>query len=803
MIRSAVLFRSLLSIHGNLPLLRPTGGRGRRGVLTIAALLAACGDSSGPGNGNGPTVATVEVASASNTLDVGETMQLTATAKDGEGNVVTGKTFTWASNNEGVATVTPAGLVTGVAAGQATVSATADNRTGSLAINVTAQEPVVIASVSPNPLVPGQAATITGSGFAAVPQNNVVSIAGVATTVTAATATSLSVTVPISLCSGATTTVNVRVGSQNSNPFQAPALVSATAINLAAGAQTIITNPADFCLEFAASTGTEAYLIGVQSLSTTGSTITPVTFGSVAGTSGPALAGLPIPGAAGQSRAAASQALPVDEKTLERWRRHRANEAVYRERELRQMQPHYAEMVRNVQARTRAGVSPSAAVSAASVIPGNVSVGDSLAVRVINRESNLCTQFATVTAVVRAVGQAAVWLEDVSNPAGGYTPGDFQNMANQFDATIFPVDTTYFGQPTDLDSNGRVAVLVTKEVNQYDILGFVTSADFSPTCAAGNQAEIFYAIAPDPNNTNEDDQYALADALRDAPVLLIHEVAHIIQFTRRLAAGAPLPSTWELEGQATYAELVGGFEATGRSARQNHGFDVIFNCSDPPGQPCQTEIDPNDWFVFAFIDLLLYYGFNANCDVNTPGNCDIPIAGAPEECTWVATAAQGNNGPCISGREVYGVPSLLFMWLADQFGPNFPGGDPEVTRRLVDSNLTGLPAIAGVVGEPSNELLAQWAASMFVDDRISNPDARLTWPSWNLFAFEDRLRDSAHLKPREQQFTSFVQNVQVRAGSTAYFRLSGAGRPNTLVRVRGASEAILPSTMQVWVVRLQ
>jgi hypothetical protein len=747
----------------------------------------------------------VEVAGTGNTLGVGETMQLTATAKDGDGNIVTGRTFAWTTNNQAVATVAPNGLVTGVGGGPATISATTDNRSGSYAITVQAAQPVVISSVSPNPLVPGQAATITGTGFSAVPQNNAVTIAGVNVTVSAATATSLSVTVPTSLCSGASATVSVRIGTQTSNPFPAPAQAAATAVSLAAGEQMVLNNPAGFCLQFAASSNSEAYLVGVQSISTTGNNVTAVTVGSVAASSGPNVTSLPIPAAGGSAQTASAAAVPLDEARLERWRRHRANEAVYRERELRQMLPLHAEMVNNVQTRMRAAANKAGAdvISSSAAIPGNVNVGDNLPIRVINRETNLCSQFATVTSVVRAVGQYAIWLEDTSNPTGGYTPADFQAMATQFDAALYPTDVEYFGEPSDVDANGRIAILVTKEVNKYDILGFVTSADYSSTCQAGNNAEIFYAIAPDPNNVDEDSQYSRADALRDAPVLLVHELVHIIQFTRRLAAGSPVGTTWELEGQATYAELVGGFEATGRAPRQNYGFNTIFNCSEPPGQNCQTEIDPNDWFIFTFIDLLLYYGFNANCDVNTPGNCDIPIAGAPEQCTWVATSTQGNSGPCISGREVYGVPALIFMWLADQFGPSFAGGDAEVTRRLVDSNQTGFNAMAAVTGQPIGTLLAQWAASLYVDDRVSSPNARLTWPSWNLFAFESRLRESAQLNPRERTFSTFSDNVQVRAGSTAYFRVSGAGRPATLLRVRGGGEAILPGNMQVFVVRLQ
>ena len=92
-------------------------------ALLPAAWLAACGggDSTGPnGNGNGPVVASVELAGPTGSIEVGETLQLTATAKDGAGNVVTGKTFTWTSTNQAVATVSPQGAVIGQTAGSAT-----------------------------------------------------------------------------------------------------------------------------------------------------------------------------------------------------------------------------------------------------------------------------------------------------------------------------------------------------------------------------------------------------------------------------------------------------------------------------------------------------------------------------------------------------------------------------------------------------------------------------------------------------------------------------------------------------------
>lgn len=65
------------------------------------------------------------------TLAPGQSAQFTATAYDGERIPIDSATFVWRSSDERVATVTQAGVVTGVAAGVATISAEFDGVTGS------------------------------------------------------------------------------------------------------------------------------------------------------------------------------------------------------------------------------------------------------------------------------------------------------------------------------------------------------------------------------------------------------------------------------------------------------------------------------------------------------------------------------------------------------------------------------------------------------------------------------------------------------------------------------------------------
>ena len=85
-----------------------------------------------------PTVTSIAVAPTSATLTVGGTQQLTATVYDQNGNVMTGQTIAWSSSATSVATVNGSGVVTAVAAGTATVTASTGGKSASSAITVNA-----------------------------------------------------------------------------------------------------------------------------------------------------------------------------------------------------------------------------------------------------------------------------------------------------------------------------------------------------------------------------------------------------------------------------------------------------------------------------------------------------------------------------------------------------------------------------------------------------------------------------------------------------------------------------------------
>lgn len=108
----------------------------------MALTLASCGgggDGGGTTNPPGP-VALVQVSRSSASLRIAEATAISATAKDANNNTLTGKTFTWAIDPPGVASIAASGSVvqvTGTAVGNATLTATVDGKVGTVAVTVT------------------------------------------------------------------------------------------------------------------------------------------------------------------------------------------------------------------------------------------------------------------------------------------------------------------------------------------------------------------------------------------------------------------------------------------------------------------------------------------------------------------------------------------------------------------------------------------------------------------------------------------------------------------------------------------
>lgn len=110
----------------------------RKSVLPLLALavLVAFAGLSCKGFFVNPTLTSITVAPQSASVAINGTLQMTASGTNNDGTIASLKNLTWTTSAATIATVSTGGLVKGVSAGTATISATDGGVTGSSSVTV-------------------------------------------------------------------------------------------------------------------------------------------------------------------------------------------------------------------------------------------------------------------------------------------------------------------------------------------------------------------------------------------------------------------------------------------------------------------------------------------------------------------------------------------------------------------------------------------------------------------------------------------------------------------------------------------
>ena len=140
---------------------------------------------------------------------------------------------------------------------------------------------------------------------------------------------------------------------------------------------------------------------------------------------------------------------------------------------------------------------------------------------------------------------------------GSISAGAMENISRELNLTIYPTDSSVFGDPPDYDSDGKVHLLMYDIVDLpgSTILGYFNSRDQSGV-SYSNQADVIY-LDINPTTPGSEDFYGVT----------AHELQHLIHYGLD-----PDEESWLNEGFAEYSYLACGYGVTGTLATHLNSF---------------------------------------------------------------------------------------------------------------------------------------------------------------------------------------------------------------------------------------
>jgi hypothetical protein len=701
-----------------------------------------------------PVLTSLGISFPTATVLVGQSASATAFGVDQFGASIATGTVSWSTASAAVATVNANGLVTGVAIGQTQVIAAVVGKQAQAVVTVT---PVPVASITVSPptatLVVGVSQQLTATTLDAggntltgrvvtwgssdqtratvSPTGLVTAVAAGAATITAAS-------------EGRSGTSQITVTSNCS---------SATALQLAVGGIHALTaaEKASLCLGGGAS-ASEYALIPFNSINVAASTVTLQITGTNTASIQGSLALVPTarPNLLGSKKKSPAKSF----------------EWSFRERERRDLGSVFASS-----RTTRRAASGNLVPSFLTGIGTSPTVGSIVQINA-NISGNTCSDPKQLHgALVVAVLTNTIVLSDTLSPAGGYTNLEMADFGVAFDTLGYALDILNFGAPSDIDANGRVAILFTPGVNVIPappgavVGGLFAGRDLFPVanCVASNEGEMFYMPVPDPNSTINGKYADKAQVSSSTQATLVHEFQHLINEGRRVYVNsAPAAEeVWLNEGLSHIAEELLYYRVSGNSPRSNIDLNLLLSS--------QAQIDAVNTYQSNNVGRLMMY------------------MSAPE-----------TNSPFsqIDGLEMRGAIWQLLRYSADRKG----GTEQSTWSALVNTTASGQANFNAVFGNIIT-MSRDWAVAQFTDDAGLGVPATNTNPSWNFRSVVPAF-NGGDFPLFTRALLGAPVNITLNGGGASYMRFSvAANAPATIAAT--SSGQVVPPAVDFILVRTQ
>ncbi len=712
---------------------------------------------------------------ASPVLLIGETVDMAATPVDARDVAVdTTVDFAWVSANTAVATVSDSGVVSAIAQGSTTISATHDTWVGQADVEVRSGTRPTITGITPTVLGAGDTATIRGTGFGTDAGAVGVTVGGLSVSVLSLADTVLTAALPPTgafPCEPAGDR-EIIVSVDGLDASATHPVAGAERHTLAVGGSVALLGGEVACNEL---TEPGTYVISVFNSSTS-----PVI--STAARLQGAASGEPAPLARSRIQLPPPDRMAEPDPELEGHLR-----MLERNRRLVQ------ELGSPRPGPARPDDTPLAAET----------VGDIRTFRIPDLDAgDLCATYIDVTARAVYSGTYGVIWEDTLAPLAGTMDATWDTVGTEYDTVMHQILVDYFGDPlaydAQLDNNGLFYMLFSETVNNYSttaVNGFVFSGDFytRSLCEASDHGEIFYGRVPTVADTDgfRYDAGEIGDWEWRTRSTVIHEVKHLTSYANKFDANASvLEETGLEEATARLAEEFFARTVEGFGQGDNVGYQESLFCER---RPTGASGCPTGWPLI----MGKHYG-GVNDYLKTPAL--LSPFGRVES----------------SDNSFYGSGWQWVRWAIDQSG--LPEAD--VIKPLIrEPTLTGPANLADKVGDRSvAELLADYTLAFATDDAPGFIPARtaLTMPSWDTRDIFQGLHDDYAgtsladtyptawpLEPIALTGGSFQVDVnEIHGGAAAIFQLDGMAAAQ-LLELLSTAGGTAPGSLGLSIVRIQ
>ena len=762
------------------------------------------------------SVGTVSIQQRAPVVRESESLTLTAQTLDRVGQPLTGRVLTWSSADPARATVTNAGVISGVSPGSTYIRAVSEGKIDSVFLRVKGLNAPSISGGGPALLVPDNPATITGQNFGATPNDNEVYVNGVRAAVTAASATAITFTVPstsVLPCVPNDASIPLIVVANTDSAISTRTLRIAATKTLAVGQSLILNDEADLaCTEYVG-TGGKYLLTAFNYASTPQTRVSFELLGTANGAASisAARAASASPAVASAATAAVTGPSTGLQQIPPYLQRHLANHLLLMERESRITASRPS--ARSVWRKQRAGNGREMFRVAGPTGPKPPPALNSMSSFRMCPESGTSISFCDVYEEVRArvvyVGPKMIIYEDSLAPTAGQNDQVYQKIGSEFDQRMYPILES-FGRPlaadTDLQWTGKITAIFTKRVNQYrggGILGFVTACDFFPrsnpdpnsACPSSNEGPYFYAIVPDPNNANASRKIDAATWERYVRGTLIHEAKHITAVSERYVhdASRAFDDAWVEEATAQQASEMWARLIYGPGQRSNIAWTDGPQCDYAAlNGPC---VDPVEAILHHFNFLYSHYNSSETKSIINDPTSPIPDA------------------------VIYGSSWSFMRYVTD-----LQANEGDFLRSITQvKNDAGVQNIVTHSGHPFWELMGGFSLASLADDYplATINDARIKLQSWNTrdifrgmnqflitgnpprpafpraFPMNVRVVNFGNFNPLQQQVTD------LRGGGWIAWELSGSQSAAQVLSIRTPSGGPPPPNIGLAIVRIQ